>query len=123
MNCFALTQGREVFSLPGKVDSGNSFGTNELIKQGAKLVTCIDDILAELALPVVNARKLKVNLEPVVCESEESELYDLISDQSIQLDDLVEKTKMDIPRISDILLKLQLKKLIKQLPGRQFIRA
>lgn len=44
---FALEQGREVFALPGKVDSFTSFGTNELIKQGAKLVSCVDDIIEE----------------------------------------------------------------------------
>src|SRR3989338_9654267 len=42
---FALEQGRDVFALPGKVDSQTSFGTNGLIKQGAKLVSCVDDIL------------------------------------------------------------------------------
>ncbi len=47
---FALEQGREVFALPGKVDSSTSFGTNELIKQGAKLVSCVDDIIEEFAL-------------------------------------------------------------------------
>lgn len=45
---FALEQGREVFALPGKVDSKTSFGTNGLIKQGAKLVSCVDDILEEI---------------------------------------------------------------------------
>ncbi|MEW5758600.1 MAG: DNA-processing protein DprA [Candidatus Omnitrophota bacterium] len=45
----ALEQGREVFSLPGKLDSDNSFGTNELIKDGAKLTTSVNDILEEIA--------------------------------------------------------------------------
>ena len=49
---FALEQGREVFALPGKVDSNTSFGTNGLIKQGAKLVSGVDDILEELQIAV-----------------------------------------------------------------------
>jgi DNA processing protein len=44
---FALQQGREVFALPGKVDADNSFGTNALIKDGAKLVTSVEDIFEE----------------------------------------------------------------------------
>ncbi len=47
---FALEQGREVFALPGKVDSFTSSGTNGLIKQGAKLVSCVDDIIEEFNL-------------------------------------------------------------------------
>jgi DNA processing protein len=114
---FALEQGREVFAIPGKVDSNTSYGTNELIKQGAKMVTNTEDILEELFLPEVDSNK-SVNLK-----NEEGLLYDLIRDQSIALDSLAEKTNMDIPKISGILLQLQMKKLIKQLPGKQFIKA
>ena len=44
---FALEQGRDVFAIPGNIDSEKSFGTNEIIKQGAKLVTSVDDILED----------------------------------------------------------------------------
>ena len=44
---FALDQGRDIFAIPGNINSANSFGTNELIKQGAKLVTKYEDILEE----------------------------------------------------------------------------
>ena len=47
---FALEQGKEIFSVPGNINSANSEGTNSLIKQGAKLVTCVEDILDELIL-------------------------------------------------------------------------
>ncbi|MBQ3144990.1 MAG: DNA-processing protein DprA [Clostridia bacterium] len=45
---FALEQGRELYIVPGNINSANSYGTNELIKQGAKLITCIEDILEDL---------------------------------------------------------------------------
>lgn len=45
---FALEQGRELYVVPGNINSANSYGTNELIKQGAKLITCIEDILEDL---------------------------------------------------------------------------
>ena len=47
---FALEQGKEIFSVPGNINSANSEGTNSLIKQGAKLVTCVEDILDEIIL-------------------------------------------------------------------------
>jgi len=127
---FALEQNREVFALPGKVDSCTSFGTNELIKQGAKLVSCVDDILEGFNLcrqeSNVYARQ-RDNLRVSACNSresalEESKIYDLISEGSLQLDELVEKTNMDISRITDILLRLQMRKLIRQLPGKQFVK-
>lgn len=122
---FALEQGREVFALPGKVDSHTSFGTNTLIKQGAKLVSCIDDILEEFNLaisePTQPAGLLDKN-SPSNLGNEEGNLYDLLSEQPITLDEIAEKTDMDISRLSALLLRLQMKKLIRQLPGRQFVR-
>jgi len=138
---FALEQGREVFALPGKVDSNTSFGTNGLIKQGAKLVENADDIIEELE-PILKSKikELKANQPELAQEKEismkpqsqavleldlgdeEGKVFDLISDQSIQIDELVEKTNMDISNISDILLRLQMKRLVRQLPGKQFVR-
>jgi len=125
---FALEQGREVFALPGKVDADNSFGTNGLIKQGAKLVSCADEILEEFVVSVTSGGRTKekkgqVHKSDLVNSKEESEVYNLITSQSVQLDELAEKTNMEIPALSAILLKLQFKKLIRQLPGKQFVRS
>ena len=122
---FALEQGREVFALPGKIDSATSSGTNGLIKQGAKLVSCVDDLLEEF-YPVSSTGRSGIRV-PFVgdpeLEGEEAAVYSQVCGDSVQLDDLAGKTNLDIPRISVILLGLQLKGLVKQLPGKQFIRA
>lgn len=124
---FALEQGRDVFAIPGELGSQTSFGTNNLIQQGAKLVSCADDILEEYAL-LISAElkdKQKIQESPRLHRDneEENRIYDLISGQSIQMDELIELTNLDVARISDILLRLQIKKLIQQLPGKQFIRS
>lgn len=122
---FALEQGREVFALPGKVDSHNSIGALGLIKEGAKLVSCVDDILEELNIGIdfhqEAAGKLTPRINPGLKEAEHL-VYDLISNESVLLDDIVEKTNMDISKVSDILLRLQLRRLVQQLPGKQFVR-
>lgn len=51
----ALEQGKDVFVIPGNINSYNSYGTNELIKQGAKLVTNVDEILEEIALRYIKS--------------------------------------------------------------------
>jgi DNA processing protein len=131
---FALEQGREVFALPGKVDSGTSFGTNGLIKQGAKLVSCVEDIIEELEAPVKKKPEGSVILDEQVNDledclqpqknlaGEEAALYNIISPQPLQLDEIVDKTKMDVTKIADLLLRLQMRRLIKELPGKQFVR-
>jgi len=123
----ALEQGREVFALPGKIDSQNSCGTNALIKQGAKLVSCADEILEEFNLPVtknVNKEEIKeTNSGNRACLSDsESLLYNLISGEPVLLDEIAEKSSFGISEISAILLKLQMRRLIRQIPGKQFVR-
>ncbi|MFA5287399.1 MAG: DNA-processing protein DprA [Candidatus Omnitrophota bacterium] len=119
---FALEQGREVFAIPGKIDSPTSFGTNELIKQGAKLTSNVFDILEEFIQPAPVDKKELINDEKSSVSGEEERLLNLISVQAVQLEELVERTEMDIPQISAVLLKLQIQKLVKQLPGKQFVR-
>jgi DNA processing protein len=143
----AAEQGREVFSVPGKADSFTSRGTHQLLRDGAKLAENADDIIEELepilkskirelrAIPPEAAERkqdlikpqlsegigLPVHSERELLSEEETRVYDLASQGPIGIDELAEKTNMDIPRISGILLKLQLNKLLKQLPGKQFI--
>ncbi|MDD2703575.1 MAG: DNA-processing protein DprA [Candidatus Omnitrophica bacterium] len=126
---FALEQGREVFALPGKIDSAGSFGTHELIKQGAKLVTSVADIEEELqigilpkskAVPVPetgNANAVFPELTP-----QEASVFFLFHDRAIHLDELAENSGVEISKIYSILLRLQQRNLIKELPGKQFMR-
>ncbi|MDD4938921.1 MAG: DNA-processing protein DprA [Candidatus Omnitrophica bacterium] len=113
---FALEQGREVFALPGKIDSENSFGTNELIKQGAKLVSSAEEIMEEFNLPVQKDHPVRA------LSDGESLLYRLLSDEPLYFDDIAERSGMSVVEISSGLLKLQMRKLVSQLPGKQFIR-
>lgn len=119
---FSLEQGREVFALPGKIDSSGSFGTHALIKQGAKLVTAVEDILEEFNLENVPLEKEDRCVKYDLNNEKENRLYALITLQAIAMDELVEKSAMDICQLSGILLRLQIKKLIRQLPGKQFAR-
>lgn len=122
---FALEQGREVFALPGRIDSTGSIGANTLLKQGAKLVTCCDDILEELNLTDSNNKEATIPLaEPETLNTDdESRLYDCIRREPVVIDDLVEKTSLPTNQILNLVLKLQFKKLIQQLPGKQYVRA
>lgn len=122
---FALEQGREVFALPGRIDAVGSMGTNILLKQGAKIVTCCDDILEELNLATPGMEKIEsvVKKQELACTAEESRLYEYITQQPTAIDDLVQKSSLSSSQVLSLILKLQFKKLIRALPGKQFIRS
>jgi DNA processing protein len=126
---FALEQGRDVFALPGKIDNPGSFGTNGLIKQGAKLVTCPEDIIEELPdfcrkreMPLLKASTAPQKNKNESLSEKEALLYNMLSERCLSMDDIIEKTDAPVAELSDALLRLQIKRLIKQLPGRQFTR-
>jgi DNA processing protein len=126
---FALEQGREVFAIPGKIDSLSSFGTNRLIQQGAKLVLSIEDILEEFPfLSSGNSREIPESSEKTLAAQQglsctEELLYNIISTQASSVDEVVQKTGLAISEISLNLLSLQLKKKIRVLAGKLFERA
>lgn len=122
---FALEQGREVFSLPGKVDSRNSFGTHALIKQGAKLVSCLEDILEELNLDMIIPQQPGQDKELVgipKLSPEAAALYGLISEVPKSLEEILVKVKLTPSVAMKELLSLEIRHLIRQVPGRQFVR-
>lgn len=125
---FALEQGREVFALPGRIDSPQSLGANKLIQQGAKLVAGVGDILEEIAAPflaVAGCRPEATASGPQMdfVDSDEALLYNLILKEAIPLEEIIQRCDLNIPRLSRALLGLELKKRIRQLPGKSFIRA
>jgi len=119
----ALEQGRQVFSVPGPIDRPSSAGTNRLIQQGAKLVTCAEDILEELQQLFPSGNHSGNSLPPVALPPEECLLLEALSTGEKALDDLVDVTGMSAAQISGALLSLELKRRVKPLPGQWWVRA
>ncbi len=116
--------------MPGKVDAANSFGVNALIKQGAKLVTSVEDILSELK---PNLKELLEEL-PKSAETpkagadlklnqEESRIYSLIKNDARGVDELAAESRLAVSNVMSALLNLELRHCIKQLPGKLFVRS
>jgi DNA processing protein len=132
---FALEQGREVFAVPGKISSITSAGTHGLIKDGAKLVQSAEDIMEELGLREVSpmAGKDRELAEEKVAKKtaryvynsltdDERRVYKILSDEPLYIDDVMKESGVELSKASKVLLALELKRLIKELPGKRFIR-
>lgn len=123
--------GREVFAVPGNATQPASFGPNQLIKQGAKLVTSWEDVVEELPTPVraelvpvenvpseERAALVEENLGPT-----ERPLYALLGvDEARQIDELVELSGLSSSEVLAALFDLELKGVVRQLPGKQFLK-
>ncbi|MDI6788998.1 MAG: DNA-processing protein DprA [Planctomycetota bacterium] len=117
---FALEQGREVFALPGKVDNPASRGCHYLLKQGAKLIENIDDILEELNISRTNGRGSPVR--DGLDYKEKTLLSVLLTSDPLNIDDILDRTKLPPSLVLTTLLSLEMKKLVRQLPGKSYIR-
>lgn len=122
----ALEQGREVFAVPGSIDAPLSRGPHGLLKQGAKLVETVDDIIEELlpqmekaAVPTQRPMPFKA-MEPPDLSPEERRVWEQMSREPLHLDDLTERSGLTPAAVSGILLGLELKGVARQLPGQRY---
>ena len=128
----AIEQSREVFAVPGKVDSANSFGTNSLIKQGAKLVSNVEDIIDELKpcfqnrIKEIEDKKPRENQSGLIIDlglsNNESKLYGVISNSPKHIDEIVAEAGLNIDSTLSMLINMELRHIIRQLPGKLFVR-
>jgi DNA processing protein len=118
---FALEQGRDVFAVPGNVNSPASAGTNRLIQQGAKLVTSVGDILEELNLTMIPEQTAVQLMLPE--SAEEALIISHLSHQPTHIDELTQMSEMSSAEISSTLTLMELKGMVHQVGGMNYVLA
>ena len=117
---YALDHGRDVYAVPGNISFATSRGSNRLIKQGAKLVDCIEDVLEELpgfgtvsgtaGEPAPAPRSFSLTPKEVA-------IYELLARSPLHIDDIIAQTELTAAEVSSMLLHLELKGAVMPLPG------
>jgi DNA processing protein len=125
---WALEQGREVFAVPGNVTAPTSRGTNRLIKMGAKLVDCVEDILEEFPQYAVGGKREGVPEQGEFNQADntpdERRLLALLDPvETRHIDWIIEQAHFPTSMVSSLLLKLELEGKVTQLPGKLFLKA
>jgi len=123
----AVEAGRQVFAVPGRIDSPQSKGCHDLIKKGAKLCEGAEDILSEFEYlfppsnrpPSVGATGV---LPALVLSEHEQQVIEALADDETPIDDVIRQSGLPPSAVSVTLLSLEMKRLIRQLPGKLFVR-
>jgi DNA processing protein len=129
----AIENGRLVYAVPGPIDRPTSFGTNRLIQQGAKLVSSAGDIFDDLHSLFPEPKGMrKIESEtvdqkedpasPLTFSPDETAILEVLGRDTLAMEEIAEKSGLPLPKVSSSLLLLEIKRLVRQLPGRQFVR-
>ena len=133
----AMEQNREVLAVPGNITSGNSYGTNYLIKAGAKLVQQWQDVVAELPSEIAAAilppkierssaaarASNNIDTMPADLSDHERKVWPLLpADASVHIDVLLEESGLSFGDLNSALVGLDLRDLIRVLPGKNYAR-
>jgi DNA processing protein len=139
----AVEQGREVFAVPGQVDAPNARGPHKLIKEGAKLVETVEDIISELeeitrpllamaaprdaarpaVKPVDEAKEGLFAIKLKGLNERERAVAEKLSDEPIHIDEIIRLTGMGAQEVAGTLMILEIRRIARQLPGKRFVRA
>jgi DNA processing protein len=126
----AAEQGRQVFAVPGRADSILSKGTNKLIKDGAKLTEDVEDILGEFeyllpkaATEQAEAASVSEGTKPALRLSDmEEKVMAQLGREETAIDEIIRASGLTTACVSATLLSLEMKRLVRQLPGKQYVR-
>jgi len=120
----ALEQGRSVYAVPGHINAPSAMGSNRLIQQGAKLVMDASDVLDDLQILLPETKpspEAAARLLPPLTK-DESRVYAAIDSTETPIDQIAAKSDLPSAVVSSTLLRLELKHLVKQLPGKYFVK-
>ncbi|MFQ5629315.1 MAG: DNA-processing protein DprA [bacterium] len=120
---FALEQNREVFAIPGSIYSPLSAGPHQLIKEGAKLVSTIEDVFEEIPIQgeLFHRQEYKI-VDTEKLSPQEIKALQCLSNDPVHIDQLASKTNLPTSELLALLLQLEFNGYVKQTPGKMFIR-
>ncbi|MFH1372753.1 MAG: DNA-processing protein DprA [bacterium] len=116
----ALEQGRELFAVPGPPEDSSSIGANTLIKQGARLLTSVDDIFEELPRLKGDVLTRRFTQLPELTEMEKK-IVDLFAAGPLQIDQIARDLNLPTAELMEFLLALELKGVLQELSGKRFV--
>jgi len=124
---FATEYGRQVFAVPGRIDSPRSKGCHDLIKKGAKLCEGLEDILTEFEYLFPPSNRPPTAADPgalpaITLSENEQKVYDALGDEELSIEDVIRRSGLPSSAVSVALLSLEMKRIVKQLPGKVFVR-
>jgi DNA processing protein len=115
----ALDYNREIFSVPGQINSPGSFGTNNLIKKGAKVTTSIKDILEELDFIANNRISARIIKKP--SSPEEETILNILTHEPIHIDNISKVAKLQTAKVASTLSMMEIKGWVKNIGGQNYI--
>jgi DNA processing protein len=117
----AADQGRNIYAIPGQIDRPTSQGSNRLIQQGAKLVMSVDDILEDLQTLFPRAPELYPSKPPGL-GGDLLKVYNAIRSEETSIDEIIEQSGLTAGSTAAALLQLETQHLVRQLPGKIFVK-
>ena len=118
----AAEQGRTLYAVPGRIDQPSCLGSNRLIQQGAKLVVNVEDILDDLPLVFPRTPDLPAAAPVADLTPDQQKVYDALGPDETPLDSVIATSGLTAAAVSSTLLALEMRRLVKQLPGKRFVK-
>lgn len=118
----AAEQGRTLYAVPGRIDQPAGLGSNRLIQQGAKLVITAADVLDDLPLIFRVTPELPAAATPTELTANQQKVFDALGSEEASFDSVMMTSGLTAAAVSSNLLALEMRRLVKQLPGKRFVK-